>query len=131
MFKFAIICAVAANIFAVLFHLLQVFKKNGKFANAGDFYSASVDSKVMGVVFYVIAWFIGGGKKYFGEATSFQTVASHCKVFAIVWIVLFFLGLFMIIANRNNSNSKTVSRKINSSCFFMSLFYGLCAFFLG
>lgn len=131
MFKIAVICAVVANICAVIFHLLQIFNKRGKFADAGDFSSTSVDLKVMGVVFYFISWFIGGGEKHFGDVTSFQTVASHCKVFAIVWIVSFFLGVFMIIANRNNNTYKSANRRVNTSCFLMSMFYGLCAFFLG
>lgn len=131
MFEFAVICAVAANICAVIFHLLQVFNKTGKFANAGDFRSTSVDSKVMGGVFYFIAWFIGGGELYFGDFTSFQIVVSHCQVFAIVWIAMFFLGVFLIIANRNNNKYKSASRRVNASCFLMSMFYGLCAFFLG
>ena len=131
MFKFAVICAVAANICAVIFHMLQIFNKRERFANVGDFYSTSVDLKVIGVVFYSIAWFIGGGEEYFGNADSFQVVVLHCKVFAIVWITLFFLGVLMIIANRNNNKNASSIRRANNSCLLIAMIYGLCSFFLG
>ncbi len=128
MFKFIIVCAVGCNVFALLFHLVNLVNGDGSLINGVDMKTAEIDTKVMGVVLYFVSWFIGGNQVYFKDVGSYETVVSHCAGMTCAWGAVCFFGLFIILINKKRTEGK--ARRKNSSALLLAVLYGLCAFFL-
>ena len=120
-FSISLKIGIVLNIIAILFNLVVCFVSN-EYKWYDQMHKISTQCRWIGLIYIVLAWFMGDGAVLASGRTTYAQVAHWMSIFSVGWIVVFTISLF--------SKLWSSGEKMTNKALWTALLYFIVAFLI-
>lgn len=103
-YNISLIIGIVLNFIAIISNILICFVNDENKWN-GQMKIISTQSRWIGLVYIILAWFVGNGEIVSAGRDTYVQVAHWMQIFSIGWIIVFGITLFSKLWNKNENLS--------------------------